>query len=86
MGFLVLTVKLGERLVVTLPNNERMYLMVATTTPSKAKVLIDAPGGVTVNRDSVQQRIDNGESFAVSGHDGPELMDAPQDAGATDGH
>jgi sRNA-binding carbon storage regulator CsrA len=83
---LVLTVKLGERLVVTLPNGERMYLMVATTTPSKAKVLIDAPGGVTVNRDSVQQRIDNGESFAVSGHDGPEHMDGPQDAAATDGH
>ena len=86
MGFLVLKVKLGERLVATLPNGERMYLMVATTTPSKATVLIDAPGGVTVNRDSVQQRIDNGESFAVSGHDGPEHMDAPQDAAATDGH
>jgi hypothetical protein len=48
-------------------------------------VLIDAPGGVTVNRDSVQQRIDNGEAFAVSGHDGPEHMDDPQDAAATDG-
>ena len=85
MGYLVLTVKLGERLVATLPNGERMYLMVATTTPSKARVLIDAPGGVTVNRDSVQQRIDNGESFAVSGHDGPEHMDGTQDAVATDG-
>jgi sRNA-binding carbon storage regulator CsrA len=85
MGYLVLTVKLGERLVATLPNGERMYLMVATTTPSKARVLIDAPGGVTVNRDSVQQRIDNGESFAVSGHDGPEDTDGPHDAAATDG-
>jgi sRNA-binding carbon storage regulator CsrA len=86
MGYLVLTVKLGERLVATLPNGERMYLMVATTTPSKARVLIDAPGGVTVNRDSVQRRIDNGESFAVSGHDGPSDMEGPQDAAATDGH
>jgi protein involved in polysaccharide export with SLBB domain len=49
-------------------------------------VLIDAPGGVTVNRDSVQQRIDNGESFAVSGHDGPSDTEGPQDAAATDGH
>ncbi len=85
MGFLVLTVKLGERLVATLPNEERMYFMVATTTPSKARLLIDAPGGVTVNRDRVQQRIDNGESFATSGHDGPSDMDGPQDAAATDG-
>jgi hypothetical protein len=41
---------------------------------------------VTVNRDSVQRRIDNGESFAVSGHDGPSDMEGPQDAAATDGH
>jgi sRNA-binding carbon storage regulator CsrA len=86
MGYLVLKVPIGERVVVTLPGGDRMYVLVSCTTPTKVHLAFDAPPDVGINRDSVQQRIDNGESFAVSGHDGPGDTDGPQDAAATDGH
>jgi sRNA-binding carbon storage regulator CsrA len=55
-------------------------------TGNKVRLGIDAPPDVDILRDRVQQRIDNGESFATSGHDGPGDMDGTQDAAATDGH
>ena len=75
----------GEDIVLTLENGERILIRVAQIVGGKTRIAVDAPGTVTVHRGEVQQRIDNGESFAVSGHDGPSDMDGPQDAAATDG-
>jgi carbon storage regulator CsrA len=83
---LVLTVVAGSGLTMTLDNGERVRVKIVRVSGNKVRLGIDAPPDVDIVRDDVQQRIDNGESFAVSGHDGPGDMDGPQDAAATDGH
>ena len=69
---LVLSVVSGSGLVMTLDNGERINLKIIRASGSKVRIGIDAPPDVQINRDDVQQRIDNGESFARSGHDGPD--------------
>jgi carbon storage regulator len=83
---LVLTVVSGSGLTMTLDNGERVRVKIVRVSGNKVRLGIDAPPDVDINRDDVQHRIDNRESFAISGHDGPEDMDDPQDAAATDGH
>ena len=82
---LVLTVVSGSGLTMTLDNGERVMVKIVRVSGNKVRLGIDAPPDVDIVRDDVQRRIDNGESFATSGHDGPEHMDGPQDAAATDG-
>jgi len=82
---LVLTVVSGSGLTMTLDNGERVRVKIVRVNGNKVRLGIDAPPDVDINRDDVQQRIDNGESFGISGHDGPEHTDGPQDAAATDG-
>jgi carbon storage regulator CsrA len=83
---LVLTVLAGSGVTLTLDNGELVRVKIVRVTGNKVRLGIDAPPDVDILRDRVQQRIDNGESFAVSGHDGPGDMDGPHDAAATDGH
>jgi carbon storage regulator CsrA len=82
---LVLTVMAGSGVTMMLHNGELVRVKIVRVTGNKVRLGIDAPPDVDILRDRVQQRIDNGESFAVSGHDGPGDMDGPQDAAATDG-
>jgi carbon storage regulator CsrA len=83
---LVLTVLAGSGVTLTLDNGELVRVKIVRVTGNKVRLGIDAPPDVDILRDRVQQRIDNGESFAVSGHDGPGDTDGPHDAAATDGH
>ena len=83
---LVLTVVAGSGLTMTLDNGELVRVKIVRVSGNKVRLGIDAPPDVDIVRDDVQRRIDNGESFAVSGHDGPSDMEGPQDAAATDGH
>ena len=83
---LVLTVVSGSGLTMTLDNGERVRVKIVRVNGNKVRLGIDAPPDVDINRDDVQQRIDNGESFGISGHDGPGDTEGPQDAAATDGH
>lgn len=83
---LVLTVVSGSGLTMTLDNGERVRVKIVRVNGNKVRLGIDAPPDVDINRDSVQERIDNGESFGISGHDGPSDMDGPHEAAATDGH
>jgi carbon storage regulator CsrA len=84
---LVLGRKVGQTIEITTRSGDRITVMlVSLGSAGKVRIGVDAPGDCTVHRGEVQQRIDNGESFAVSGHDGPEHTDGPQDAAATDGH
>jgi len=69
---LALSRRSGEEIVLTLPNGERIAVKVFRIMSDKVRIAIDAPGDVTIHRGEVQQRIDNGESFARSGHDGPD--------------
>jgi len=82
---LVLTVLAGSGLTMTLDNGELVRVKIVRVTGNKVRLGIDAPPDVDILRDKVQQRIDNGDSFAVSGHDGPGDTDGLQDAAATDG-
>ena len=82
---LVLTVVSGSGLTMTLDNGERVRVKIVRVNGNKVRLGIDAPPDVDINRDSVQERIDNGESFGISGHDGPSDMDGPHEAAATDG-
>ncbi len=75
---LVLTVVAGSGLIMTLDNGERVRVKIVRVSGNKVRLGIDAPPDVDIVRDDVQQRIDNGESFAISGHDDPEHMDSPQ--------
>ncbi len=83
---LVLTVVAGSGLTMTLDNGEQVRVKIVRVSGNKVRLGIDAPPDVDIVRDDVQRRIDSGESFATSGHDGPSDMDGPQDAAATDGH
>jgi carbon storage regulator CsrA len=84
---LVLGRKLDQTIEITTRSGDRITVMlVSVGSAGKVRIGVDAPGDCTVHRGEVQRRIDNGESFAVSGHDGPGDMDGPQDAAATDGH
>jgi carbon storage regulator CsrA len=84
---LVLGRKVGQTIEITTRSGDRITVMlVSLGSAGKVRIGVDAPGDCTVHRGEVQQRIDNGESFAVSGHDGPSDMEGPQDAAATDGH
>jgi len=74
---LALSRRSGEEIVLTLPNGERIAVKVFRILNDKVRIAIDAPGDVQINRDDVQQRIDNGESFARSGHDEPGDTDDP---------
>jgi carbon storage regulator len=74
---LVLSVVSGSGLTMTLDNGERVRVTIVRVSGSKVRIGIDAPPDVQINRDDVQQRIDNGESFARSGHDEPGDMDDP---------
>jgi carbon storage regulator CsrA len=75
---LALSRRSGEEIVLTLPNGERIAVKVFRIMYDKVRIAIDAPGDVTIHRGEVQQRIDNGDSFARSGHDGPDDdMDDP---------
>jgi carbon storage regulator CsrA len=74
---LVLSVVSGSGLTMTLDNGERVRVKIVRVSGSKVRIGIDAPPDVQINRDDVQQRIDNGESFARSGHDEPDGMDDP---------
>ena len=74
---LVLSVLSGSGLTMTLDNGERVRVKIVRVSGSKVRLGIDAPPDVQINRDDVQQRIDNGESFARSGHDEPGDMDDP---------
>ena len=86
MAYLVLGRKVGQTIEITTDSGDRITVMlVSLGSAGKVRIGVDAPGDCTVHRGEVQQRIDNGESFAVSGHDGPEHMDGTQDATATDG-
>jgi carbon storage regulator CsrA len=83
---LILGRKLDQTIEITTRSGDRITVMlVKVGSAGKVRIGVDAPGDCTVHRGEVQQRIDNGESFAVSGHDGPGDMDGPQDAAATDG-
>ena len=82
---LVLTVLAGSGLTMTLDNGELVRVKIVRVTGNKVRLGIDAPPDVDILRDKVQQRIDNGDSFAVSGHDGPGDTDGLRDAAATDG-
>jgi carbon storage regulator CsrA len=75
----------GSGVTMMLHNGELVRVKIVRVTGNKVRLGIDAPPDVDILRDRVQQRIDNGESFAVSGHDGPGDMDGPHDAAATDG-
>ncbi len=83
---LVLTVVAGSGLTMTLDNGELVRVKIVRVSGNKVRLGIDAPPDVDIVRDDVQRRIDSGESFAVSGHDGPGDTEGPQDAAATDGH
>jgi carbon storage regulator CsrA len=84
---LVLGRKVGQTIEITTRSGDRITVMlVSLGSAGKVRIGVDAPGDCTVHRGEVQQRIDNGESFAVSGHDDSEDMEGPQDAAATDGH
>ena len=84
---LVLGRKVGQTIEITTRSGDRITVMlVSLGSAGKVRIGVDAPGDCTIHRGEVQQRIDNGESFAVSGHDGPEDTDGPHDAAATDGH
>ena len=84
---LVLGRKVGQTIEITTRSGDRITVMLASLgSAGKVRIGVDAPGDCTVHRGEVQQRIDNGESFAVSGHDDPGDMDGSQDAAATDGH
>ena len=74
---LVLSVVSGSGLTMTLSDGERVRVKIVRVNGSKVRIGIDAPPDVQINRDDVQQRIDNGESFARSGHDEPGDMDDP---------
>ena len=74
---LVLSVVSGSGLTMTLDNGERVRVKIVRVSGSKVRLGIDAPPDVQINRDDVQQRIDNGESFARSGHDEPGDTDDP---------
>jgi len=86
MGYLVLGRKVGQTIAITTRSGDRITVMLASlASTGKVRIGVDAPGDCTVHRGEVQQRIDNGESFAMSGYDSPSDMDGPQDAAATDG-
>jgi len=86
MGYLVLGRKVGQTIEITTGSGDRITVMVASFgSAGKVRIGVDAPGDCTIHRGEVQRRIDNGESFAVSGHDGPSDMDGPHEAAATDG-
>jgi carbon storage regulator CsrA len=74
---LVLSVLSGSGLTMTLSDGERVRVKIVRVSGSKVRIGIDAPPDVQINRDDVQQRIDNGESFARSGHDEPGDTDDP---------
>ena len=74
---LALTRRAGQSLILTLPSGERISVMVVRSSDSKVRLGIDAPGDVVIHRDEVQRLIDDGESFARSGHDEPEDTDDP---------
>jgi carbon storage regulator CsrA len=74
---LVLSVVSGSGLTMTLSDGERVRVKIVRVSGSKVRIGIDAPPDVQINRDDVQQRIDNGESFARSGHDEPGDTDDP---------
>jgi carbon storage regulator CsrA len=74
---LVLSVLSGSGLTMTLSDGERVRVKIVRVNGSKVRIGIDAPPDVQINRDDVQQRIDNGESFARSGHDEPGDTDDP---------
>jgi carbon storage regulator CsrA len=74
---LVLSVVSGSGLTMTLSDGERVRVKIVRVNGSKVRIGIDAPPDVQINRDDVQQRIDNGESFARSGHDEPGDTDDP---------
>jgi carbon storage regulator CsrA len=83
---LVLGRKQGETIIIRTRAGEEIKMMVvAIGSAGKVRIGVGAPEDCTIHRGEVQQRIDSGESFAVSGHDGPSDMDGPQDAAATDG-
>ena len=83
---LVLGRKAGQTIEITTSSGERITIMVvALGSAGKVRIGVDAPGDCTIHRGEVQQRIDNGESFATSGHDGPSDTDGPHEAAATDG-
>jgi carbon storage regulator CsrA len=87
MAYLVLGRKVGQTIEITTDSGDRITVMlVSLGSAGKVRIGVDAPGDCTVHRGEVQRRIDNGESFGTSGHDGPEHTDGPQDAAATDGH
>jgi len=77
--------KIGETIVLTTNSGDRITVMVVALT-GKVRIGVEAPDHCMIHRGEVQRRIDNGESFATSGHDDPQHMDGPQDAAATDGH
>jgi len=83
---LVLGRKVGQTIEITTRSGDRITVMLASLgAAGEVRIGVAAPENCTVHRGEVQQRIDNGESFAVSGHDGLGDMDGPQDAAATDG-
>jgi len=83
---LVLGRKLDQTIEITTRSGDRITVMlVQVGSAGKVRIGVDAPGDCTVHRGEVQRRIDNGESFATSGHDDPGDMDGPRNAAATDG-
>lgn len=83
---LVLGRKVGQTIEITTRGGDRIRIMVASLgSAGKVKIGVDAPGDCTIHRGEVQQRIDSGESFATTGHDGLSDTEGPHEAAATDG-
>jgi carbon storage regulator CsrA len=86
MGYLVFGRKTGQTIEITTASGDRITVLLASVgSAGKVKIGVDAPGDCTIHRGEVQQRIDSGESFAVTGHDGPSDTEGPHEAAATDG-
>lgn len=64
MGMLVLTRKLGEKIILTLADGIRAELVVLEVRSGQVKIGIDAPRSIGINRAEIQSRIDRQEHNA----------------------
>ena len=74
---LVLGMRQGETIEITLANGELIRVMAVKINGAKLRLGIDAPGDCGILRGKVADAIRNGESLARSGHDEPVDMEGP---------
>ena len=74
---LVLGMRQGETVEITLANGELIRVMAVQISGAKLRLGIDAPGDCAILRGELADRMRAGESLARSGHDEPVDRDGP---------